>query len=600
MDLCRTVSILLLLVCLAAGANAKTYWVAATGSDSGPGSRDAPFRTIQRAAEAMGPGDTCVVRKGLYRETIRPARSGAPGKPVVFRAADGEVVTIIGTEPVTGWKKGENGVYSAELDFATGQLFADGSMMTEARWPNTGPNPLRPMLAIAGDGTTQTSIIDRAIPFPKEVVEGSLMHVTPGARWVSWTRRIKTFDPEKHEMTFDVCGTDWAHAVNPGSRYYLIGKREFLDAPGEWFQDRNSGEVYLIPPAGADPSKLRVEAKKRQMAFDLSKLEHIHVRGFRMFACTVTMADASFCLVEDCHIKHPSHFVECEGWGTGMDDTGVVVSGHDNEIRKCSISWSAGNGISLLGEKNRVTNCLIHDVDYAAVDCSAVRAFGKGHVISHNTMFNSGRSILVHRYLRAGRIEYNHLHNPGLLTTDLGCTYCFDTDGEGTTICYNWVHDNHAPCGVGIYVDNNSPNHVVHHNVSWGNENSGIRINTPCRNGQFYNNTVFSNGDSFHHWGTDDVADGTRVVNNAGSNKAEFAKGAIVENNKFEIDLKLMDPKSLDFRPRPDSPLVDAGVEIPGFTDGFKGKAPDLGAYEFGAERWTAGHDWGDAPEVNY
>src|SRR5579863_9384453 len=35
-----------------------------------------------------------------------------------------------------------------------------------------------------------------------------------------------------------------------------------------------------------------------------------------------------------------------------------------------------------------------------------------------------------------------------------------------------------------------------------------------------------------------------------------------------------------DFRLKPGSAAVDAGIELPGITDGFSGKAPDLGAYE--------------------
>ena len=38
-----------------------------------------------------------------------------------------------------------------------------------------------------------------------------------------------------------------------------------------------------------------------------------------------------------------------------------------------------------------------------------------------------------------------------------------------------------------------------------------------------------------------------------------------------------------DFRLKPGSAAVDAGVVIPNITDGFTGKAPDLGAYELGA-----------------
>jgi hypothetical protein len=46
---------------------------------------------------------------------------------------------------------------------------------------------------------------------------------------------------------------------------------------------------------------------------------------------------------------------------------------------------------------------------------------------------------------------------------------------------------------------------------------------------------------------------------------------------------RLYPPEALDFRLRPGSAAVDAGVELPTITDGFSGKAPDLGAYELGA-----------------
>jgi len=44
----------------------------------------------------------------------------------------------------------------------------------------------------------------------------------------------------------------------------------------------------------------------------------------------------------------------------------------------------------------------------------------------------------------------------------------------------------------------------------------------------------------------------------------------------------LYPPESMDFTLRPRSGAIDKGVDLPTITDGFKGKAPDLGAYEFG------------------
>jgi hypothetical protein len=44
----------------------------------------------------------------------------------------------------------------------------------------------------------------------------------------------------------------------------------------------------------------------------------------------------------------------------------------------------------------------------------------------------------------------------------------------------------------------------------------------------------------------------------------------------------LYDPATVDLTLSPGAVAVDAGTIIPNVTDGFTGKAPDLGAYELG------------------
>jgi hypothetical protein len=45
---------------------------------------------------------------------------------------------------------------------------------------------------------------------------------------------------------------------------------------------------------------------------------------------------------------------------------------------------------------------------------------------------------------------------------------------------------------------------------------------------------------------------------------------------------RLYNPEDMDFRLRPHSAAIDAGTVLPTVNDGYAGKAPDLGAYEFG------------------
>ena len=46
-----------------------------------------------------------------------------------------------------------------------------------------------------------------------------------------------------------------------------------------------------------------------------------------------------------------------------------------------------------------------------------------------------------------------------------------------------------------------------------------------------------------------------------------------------------------DFRLAKGSAAIDMGVALPGINDGYKGKGPDLGAFEYGGEAWRAGSD---------
>ena len=53
------------------GALAAEYHVDVDAQNGGNGSEDSPFSTIQQAADVMRPGDVCLIRAGVYRETVR-------------------------------------------------------------------------------------------------------------------------------------------------------------------------------------------------------------------------------------------------------------------------------------------------------------------------------------------------------------------------------------------------------------------------------------------------------------------------------------------------------------------------------------------------
>jgi len=82
----------------AASANGtRTFFVSPTGNDSAPGTKTKPWRTIQKAANAVPAGSTVEIRGGVYRERVVVHVSGAPGAWITFRNYDGEHVRLDGT-----------------------------------------------------------------------------------------------------------------------------------------------------------------------------------------------------------------------------------------------------------------------------------------------------------------------------------------------------------------------------------------------------------------------------------------------------------------------------------------------------------------------
>jgi hypothetical protein len=67
----------------------KVYYVAPVGRDTNPGTAALPWRTIQKAADTLAPGQRVLVRRGLYRENVQLSRSGTAAKPITIAAFPG-------------------------------------------------------------------------------------------------------------------------------------------------------------------------------------------------------------------------------------------------------------------------------------------------------------------------------------------------------------------------------------------------------------------------------------------------------------------------------------------------------------------------------
>lgn len=80
-----------LILLLVAPAHAETYYVSSGGDDGAAGTADAPWATLQHAADTVAAGDTVVVRAGSYAG-FNLSTTGTEAAPITFSGEDGATV----------------------------------------------------------------------------------------------------------------------------------------------------------------------------------------------------------------------------------------------------------------------------------------------------------------------------------------------------------------------------------------------------------------------------------------------------------------------------------------------------------------------------
>jgi hypothetical protein len=83
-----------------------THYVGTTGNDANPGTLAAPWRTIQKAANTLAPGNTACIRGGVYSEVVTVNVSGSAGGGfITFLSYPGEQAILDGTSLTVplGW-----------------------------------------------------------------------------------------------------------------------------------------------------------------------------------------------------------------------------------------------------------------------------------------------------------------------------------------------------------------------------------------------------------------------------------------------------------------------------------------------------------------
>ena len=659
------ISVFLILFFNLAGAR-NIYVDGVRGSDAQgvPGTLDNPYRTISHASGFAFAGDTIYIRRGTYRERAWINNSGSAGRPIVITAYQNEEVIISGADRITTrwiressnssgsiWKTvmpftrngAPNSIHEAGMD----QVFVDGAMQVEARWPNIPANTNPATI----DASTYATAVTGALlggPYgddepalaqytstqaPSVNLLGAYVHFIPGARWASATGKITARSGNKFTFQYNYKAERQGHVFyrpRNGDIFYLWGKYELLDAPGEWFRKPdNGGTLYLCLPNGQDPNNSLVEVKSagdmREYAFWIFDRSYITIKNIKIRAARILITSScSNITIDGVDVKHSSHYSIVPGW-YGTNGVGSIATGARNSIvTNCTVAYNVEGGISIGGNNSKAINNVVHDTGYIGNAGSSLSCSGDDMELKNNTAWGTGSAnILDFRHSKRSKIWYNDAAESGKITFDGGILMAARKrdpnilfDAEGTEVAYNYIHNGLGLTGgdfygtSGIYFEGDVDDYLVHHNVIW---NASVGINIPNdyvdpitrdieqnRDIKIYNNTFYNTPIVIR--GNDMI--GTELKNNTFSRFGGTFNNDIPIRNNLSTDQdyssihasniyapnpRYSAPLNQNFIPAAGSPLIDGGTPLGRFTNGFLDLAPDIGAFESGGPAFVAG-----------
>ncbi len=310
-----------------------------------------------------------------------------------------------------------------------------------------------------------------------------------------------------------LAGPECTSSLQPGDRYFVENLREALDAPGEWYLDRASGVLYVLPPQGfSETSEVMAPTVERLVeAPDGARrvrFEGLAFRGgdwdtddgcagYGMGANgAVYLRNAVGCAVERCTFSNLGKDAVCLEGGQGN-----VVSG--NHIRD-----TAEGGINLIGSTgNQITRNHIHHI-------GRVYKHNAGVTLQNGAADNRVAENVIHDVPRYGIsmkmagprnvIECNRVRNTSLETYDTGAIEVTQHDRNhrsGSVIRGNIVMDTigysstggqPAFLSWGIYLDSFAGGYTVSGNLVCRSYHGGIMFQGGKDN-QVVNN-VFADG----------------------------------------------------------------------------------------------------------
>jgi hypothetical protein len=379
-------------------------------------------------------------------------------------------------------------------------LVWDGKAYTVARWPNEDYAEVGTTLA-AGTAQSDTGMSFTVLGSVSgnfanwNSADNALVTGFFSQDWAVEHVFLKSVIPNLKLITTRTTGVYPLNKNNAHRRFFVQNLLEELDAPGEWFIDKNTNILYIYPPQGTADAELPYSEK---VLVRLSNARHIRFEGITFdggLDGAVLMENGTRdCSLNDCDIRH---FMAAAVKLNNTQNCGVNVS-NMYELGREAVVVLSENFRTLKSFGNYVKDSVIHD--FGMVErcyAPALQIKSVGMVVSGNEIYNSpdnairfqGNDILI---------EDNEIYNVCKDSGDVGVIYAGRSfTDQGNVLRYNYIHDvTPYSAAVGesyvnaFYMDDMECGVEIYKNVI-NNVPVGVQIGGG-KNVKFYNNIIMN------------------------------------------------------------------------------------------------------------